>query len=77
MNDSLSDLKISLDQTSEVSCEECNSTDFVQALRIRKVSGLMTGTGQPSYIPIPVFACLSCNHVNEEFLPREVKNLDS
>jgi hypothetical protein len=27
----------------------------------------------PSYIPIPVFACLKCNHVNKEFLPREIQ----
>jgi hypothetical protein len=44
-----------------------------EALHIRKVSGILTGTGQPSYIPIPVFACDKCSHVNEEFLPRELK----
>lgn len=77
MSEGLSDLKISLDQTSEVKCEECGSTTFSNSLMLRKVSGLLTGTGQPSYIPIPVFTCVGCNHINEEFLPREVKNLDS
>lgn len=70
-------LNISLDQTTGVVCEECNSEFFQSTLMIRKVSGILTGTGQPSYIPIPMFACLSCGHVNGEFLPKEVQNLDN
>lgn len=66
---------LSLDQTQPVVCEECGSIHFQQALHIRKASGLLTGTGQTSYIPIPVFACLKCNHVNTEFLPKEIKDL--
>lgn len=68
-------LNISLDQTSSVICEECGHTYFEQQLLLRKASGFLTGTGQPSYIPIPVFACSKCGHVNQEFLPREVKNI--
>jgi hypothetical protein len=49
---------------------------FDQALHIRKVSGLLTGTGQTSYMPIPVFACKSCGHINTEFLPKEVQSLN-
>jgi len=69
-------LNVSLDQTDEVSCQSCGHRYFHQALYIRKASGLLTGTGQTSYIPIPVFACDKCSHVNTEFLPREVQALD-
>lgn len=68
-------LNISLDQTMETVCDKCNHKYFQQALYIRKVSGILTGTGQPSYIPIPVFACTKCQHVNNEFLPVEVRDL--
>lgn len=67
---------ISLDQTTAVECDECGGIHFQQALHIRKASGLLTGTGQTSYIPIPLFSCLNCNHINVEFLPKEIKNLD-
>lgn len=70
-------LNISIDQTISVVCEKCDSTLFQNALMMRKVSGLLTGTGQTSYIPIPVFSCMSCNHVNSEFLPREIKSLEN
>jgi uncharacterized Zn finger protein len=68
-------LNFDISQTTPVSCEKCGDIYFEQALHIRKVSGLLTGTGQTSYLPIPVFACKSCGHVNTEFLPKEVKDL--
>lgn len=66
-------VNISLDQTDEVTCDKCDHTYFQQGIYIRKASGFVTGTGMPSYIPIPVFACLECGHVNKEFLPREIQ----
>lgn len=67
---------IDINQTKPVTCDDCGSPYFEQALVIRKASGLLTGTGQPGYVPIPIFTCKKCGHVNEEFLPKEVKNLD-
>lgn len=66
---------VSYDQTLPVNCDECGHNMFIQALHLRKASGLLTGTGQPSYMPIPVFACMKCDHVNTEFLPKESPSL--
>ena len=68
-------LNFDLNQTTPVLCENCGHHYFEQAVHVRKVSGLITGTGQTSYLPIPVFACKSCGHVNTEFLPKELKDL--
>ena len=70
-------LNLSIDQTQPVLCEKCGGHYFEQALHIRKASGLLTGTGQTTYMPIPVFACKACGHVNTEFLPRELKDLNA
>lgn len=67
---------ISLDQTEGIVCEECQNTYFTEALVIRKASGLLVGSSKPSYIPIPVFQCTMCGHVNSDFLPKELKNLE-
>lgn len=69
-------LNVSIDQTLAVKCEKCGHTFFEEALHIRQVSGLLTGTGQTTYMPIPVFACKACGHVNTEFLPRELKHMN-
>ena len=61
---------VDINQTLPVTCDECNHTYFDQALVIRSASGILTGTGKPTYIPIPVFTCRKCDHVNEEFQPK-------
>jgi len=72
----MENVNVDLNQTTPVVCEECGHPYFDQAIVIRKVSGLLVGTGtKPSYVPIPVFACKSCGHVNAEFQPKEQKPL--
>ena len=69
------EVNVDINQTLPVTCDECGHTYFEQALVIRKASGFLTGTGKPTYIPIPVFACKSCGHVNKEFQPKKGKEL--
>jgi len=66
-------LNISLDQTKGVKCEKCSNETFQDAFLLRKASRLLTGTAQDALIPIQVFACTKCGHVNEEFLPMQLK----
>lgn len=62
-------LNIDFSQTTPVKCDECGCEHFTQALIMRKLSPLLSPTGQPALIPIPVYACHKCGHVNQEFLP--------
>lgn len=73
MNNLNQQINISLDQTTEVVCHQCGCKEFTQALRLRVAPGLLIGQDKPSYLPIPVFACNKCGHVNTEFLPKEMK----
>ena len=64
-------LNIDLSQTTEETCESCGHSVFTQAYKMRKLSALLSPTGQESMIPIQVFACVKCGHINPEFLPKE------
>lgn len=55
---------ISLKDTKEVSCA-CGSTLFKQAISLREVSALLTGTGRAEYVPMAVIACDKCGKVFE------------
>lgn len=66
-------LNFGLDKTTGAVCESCGNQVFVEGLLIRKASKFLTGTAQDAVIPIPVFSCSKCGHVNEEFLPTELK----
>ena len=58
---------IDMSQTTPIKCESCENQTFKQTLLIRKLSALVSPNGQETVIPIGVFACEKCGHVNSEF----------
>jgi hypothetical protein len=41
---------------------------------LRKASKFLTGTAQDAIIPLPVFSCSKCGHVNNDFLPEQLQD---
>jgi DNA-directed RNA polymerase subunit RPC12/RpoP len=71
-------MNISLDKTTGVACTKCKHMVFQEGVILRKASRFITGTAQDALIPISVFTCINCGHVNEEFLPTQLrKNEDN
>ena len=66
-------LKVSLDKTLPLICEKCASQAFQEAVMLRKVSKFLTGDAQDGILPIATFVCAKCGHINEDFLPKELK----
>lgn len=62
---------IRFDQTVGVVCEKCGGKLFSEAMMLRKVSKFLVATtsNKDQIIPIPTFYCVSCKHVNKEFMP--------
>ena len=58
---------IDFSKTTEIKCEACDSSTFKQTLLLRKMSALVAPNGQETIIPMQVFACEKCGHVNTEF----------
>lgn len=52
----------------DVKCDACGATNFINIYKMRKISGLMSGSGRDMVIPVPVYACADCGHVNDKFL---------
>jgi uncharacterized Zn finger protein len=77
MNQEQINLNIDLNKTQEITCDKCGGVVFQEGLMLRKASKFLTGTAQDALIPLPVFSCSACGHVNEAFLPEPLKNKDS
>ena len=60
-------MNIDISQTSEMKCDKCENNTFKQTMMLRKVSAIVSPSGKETIIPVGVFACESCNHVNVEF----------
>ena len=64
-------MNIDFSQTTAEVCEKCENDTFQQVYRMRKLSALLSPTGQETMIPIQVFACAKCSHINKGFQPKE------
>jgi|TARA_R100000951_G_scaffold111562_2_gene110726 hypothetical protein len=62
-------VKVNLKDTSDLGCEQCGHKLFTQLMMFKQLSAVMSPTGEETLIPVQVFACNSCGHVNEQFLP--------
>ena len=64
-------MNIDFSQTTAEVCDECGNDTFTQVLKMRKLSALLSPTGQETMIPIKTFACTKCGYINSSFLPKE------
>jgi hypothetical protein len=58
-----------LHNASDALCDECGNNTFVPVFMIKKLSALVSPTGDELNIPIQLFQCSECKHVNDEYLP--------
>jgi len=71
MNNQQPQMNVDFSQTTAETCESCENDTFTQVFKIRKLSALLSPTGQESMIPIQIFACAKCGHINKGFQPKE------
>jgi len=63
-------LNVDLSQTTPVTCASCKHDVFVPVLKMRKMSALLSPHGKETLVPIQLFACAKCGHINEDLLPK-------
>jgi len=67
MNDSQK-LNIDLNDVENINCDECKGECFSPTFIIKKMSALVSPSGKEALIPIQMFKCDKCGHINELFL---------
>ena len=64
---------VDLSLATEVKCEECENETFKAILKIKRISAIASPTGRAGLIPLEMFACEKCGHVNDELNPEKLK----
>jgi len=64
--------QIDITKTNEIVCEKCKNDTFEQTLMLRKLSAIVSPTNQETIVPVQVFDCKKCGHVNTEFRQSEL-----
>ena len=61
---------LKLKDLDDVVCKECKNPTFIQVHLLRKISAVLSPSGKGGFLPIPIFQCAGCGHINEELMPR-------
>ena len=64
---------IDLTNATDIICEKCQNKGFRQTMMLKKLSALLSPTGQEAIIPVAAFACDACGHINKEFQEADIK----
>jgi|TARA_Y100000114_G_scaffold24207_1_gene19917 hypothetical protein len=62
-------VQVDLTQADTVLCEKCSNGLFIQSFFLKKISALMSPTGQEAIIPVQVYSCGNCGHINSKLNP--------
>jgi|TARA_Y100000592_G_C5353458_1_gene259986 uncharacterized Zn finger protein len=63
-------MNINVQELEDVCCEKCKNPTFRQVVLLKRVPAVMSPNGKKNFLPMPVFECSNCGHVNDELLPK-------
>tara|TARA_Y100001937_G_scaffold101756_1_gene139695 strand:- start:336 stop:587 length:252 start_codon:yes stop_codon:yes gene_type:complete len=61
-------VQVDLKQADTIKCKSCNNYLFIQSFILKKLSALVSPTGQEAMIPVQVYSCGNCGQVAEGML---------
>ena len=62
-------VQIDISKADTIQCEDCGNASFIQAFFLKKISRLVSPTGQEAVIPVQVYSCGNCGHINTKLNP--------
>ena len=63
---------IDMTHATDIICEKCQGRGFKQTMMLKRLSALVSPSGQEAIIPVMAFACDTCGNINKEFLDAEI-----
>jgi len=69
-NNGQSQMNINPNDLEDVVCEKCGCQTFEPVFLFKSLSAVLSPSGQKSLIPLQLYKCTECGHINEEFIPK-------
>ena len=61
-------VKVDLSQADTVKCEKCGNYSFIQSFFLKRISPVMSPTGQEAIVPVQVYSCGNCGTVPKSMM---------
>jgi hypothetical protein len=66
-------INIKAEDLEDVTCDNCGSKVFREAIMFKKVSAIVSPNGQEQLVPVQIFRCDDCGNIPAMFLPNVKK----
>jgi uncharacterized Zn finger protein len=60
--------KVDLKEAETIKCSKCSNYLFITSFVLKRLSAILSPTGQEALIPVQVYSCGNCGTVAEGFL---------
>ena len=61
-------VKVDLNQAETMKCEHCGNVVFIKGTVLKRLSALVSPTGQEAIVPIEIYSCGGCGEVPKSML---------
>ena len=61
-------VQVDLSKADTIKCDDCGNYLFIQANVIKRISPIMSPTGQEALVPVQVYSCGNCGKVPKMFV---------
>ena len=72
----LTEVSVDLSKADTIKCDDCGNYLFIQANVIKRISPIMSPTGQEALVPVQVYSCGNCGKVPKMFVEGAGLGLD-
>ena len=66
-------VQINPNDLEDVLCDKCQSQCFEPTFLFKRLSAVLSPTGVENIIPLQLYRCAECGHINDMFLPKDVE----
>ena len=70
------EVQVDLTKADTIKCEDCGNYLFITANMIKRISPILSPTGQEALVPVQVYSCGNCGKVPKMFLEGSGLGLD-
>ena len=67
-----SKVQINPNDLEDVVCDKCGSQCFEPTFLFKRLSAVLSPTGQETMVPLQIYRCADCGHINDMFLPKQM-----
>ena len=61
-------IELNLNDAADITCTQCESLHFTPVVRLKKISAVVSPTGEEMVVPIQLWECKNCGSVDETIL---------